>query len=113
MACEILEFNYSQIDEAVENGISFIEKNEEKSENENSLKDMTFVVTGKLKTFKNRDAITEYIAARGGKVTGSVTKKTNYLINNDNTSTSAKNLTAQKLGVPVITEEDFLKIFDI
>ena len=113
MACEILEFNYSQIDEAVENGISFIEKNEEKSENENSLKDITFVVTGKLKTFKNRDAITEYIAARGGKVTGSVTKKTNYLINNDNTSTSAKNLTAQKLGVPVITEEDFLKIFDI
>ena len=113
MACEILEFNYSQIDEAVENGISFIEKNEEKSENENSLKDMTFVVTGKLKTFKNRDAITEYIAARGGKVTGSVTKKTNYLINNDNTSTSAKNLTAQKLGVPIITEEDFLKIFDI
>ena len=109
---KILNFDYTEIDNAIEYGINFIERDKEETVNEdNSLKDITFVVTGKLKSFKNRDAISEYITSRGGKVTGSVTKKTNYLINNDKNSTSAKNITAQKLGVPIITEEDFLKNF--
>ena len=112
MSYEILNFDYTEIDNAIEYGINFIERDKEETVNEdNSLKDITFVVTGKLKSFKNRDAISEYITSRGGKVTGSVTKKTNYLINNDKNSTSAKNITAQKLGVPIITEEDFLKNF--
>ena len=57
--------------------------------------------------------IDEQIEAFGGRVAGSVTKKTNYLINNDNTSTTSKNITAKTLGVPIITEEEFIKIFDI
>jgi DNA ligase (NAD+) len=69
---------------------------------------MTFVVTGKLKTFKNRDELKANIEANGGKVTGSVTSKTNYLINNDITSTTAKNKTAKDLGIPIITEEQYL-----
>lgn len=69
---------------------------------------MTFVVTGKLKSFKNRDELKADIEANGGKVTGSVTSKTNYLINNDITSTTAKNKTAKDLGIPIITEEQYL-----
>lgn len=77
-----------------------------------TLKGLTFCVTGKLKEFKNRDAIKSYIEDLGGKVTGSVSGNTNYLINNDINSTSAKNKTAQKLGIPIITEEQLKKIID-
>lgn len=77
-----------------------------------TLKGLTFCVTGKLKEFKNRDAIKSYIEDLGGKVTGSVSGNTNYLINNDINSTSAKNKTAQKLGIPIITEEQLKKMID-
>ena len=70
----------------------------------------TFVVTGKVFHFANRDALKEYIADRGGKVTGSVSAKTDYLINNDVTSTSSKNKKAAQLGIPILSEEDFLKL---
>ena len=63
--------------------------------------------------YKNRDALKAEIEACGGKVSGSVTKNTDYLINNDINSTTAKNKTAKELGVPIITEEDFINIFDI
>lgn len=69
-----------------------------------------FVITGSLNSFENRNALKEYIESQGGKVTGSVTGKTDYLINNDNTSKSSKNVTAAKLGIPVITEEEFLRL---
>lgn len=72
-----------------------------------------FVVTGKVSHFSNRDELKEYIADRGGKVTGSVSAKTDYLINNDVTSTSAKNKKAAQLGIPILSEEDFLKLADI
>ena len=72
---------------------------------------MTFVITGKLKSFKNRDELKAVIESKGGKVAGSVSKNTNYLINNDNLSTTAKNKKAQELGIPIITEETFLKNF--
>ena len=68
-----------------------------------------FVVTGSLEHFENRDALKAKIESLGGKVTGSVTGKTNALINNDITSTSSKNKKATQLGVPVITEEAFIK----
>ncbi|MBQ3912524.1 MAG: NAD-dependent DNA ligase LigA [Lachnospiraceae bacterium] len=76
----------------------------------NELDGKVFVITGSVEHFANRNELKEYIEARGGKVTGSVTAKTSYLINNDITSGSSKNKTAKELGVPIITEEDFLKM---
>ena len=69
-----------------------------------------FCITGDVYTFKNRKELQAKIESLGGKATGSVSAKTNYLINNDITSTSNKNQTAQKLGVPIISEADFLKM---
>lgn len=70
----------------------------------------TFVITGSVEQFSNRSEAKEFIEARGGKVTGSVTKKTDYLINNDKTSASSKNKKAQELGIPILSEEDFLEL---
>jgi len=67
----------------------------------------TFVITGAVHIWKNRDELKAFIEQNGGKAAGSVSSKTDYLINNDNTSTSAKNKKAQELGVPIITEEEF------
>ena len=72
----------------------------------------TFVITGKLINFKNRDALKAEIESRGGKVTGSVSKNTSYLINNDTTSTSSKNKSAQALGIPIISEQEFIEKFN-
>ena len=69
-----------------------------------------FVITGSLETFKNRDAAKEKIESLGGKVVGSVSKKTNYLVNNDIDSTSGKNKKAKELGVPIITEKQLLEM---
>ena len=69
-----------------------------------------FVITGSLEHFENRNQLKERIEQLGGRVTGSVTGKTSYLINNDSHSTSSKNKTAAKLGVPVITENEFLEM---
>lgn len=80
-------------------------------EENNSPQDLagkTFVITGSLVNFPNRDALKKVIEDRGGKVSGSVSAKTDYLINNDINSNSSKNKNAKKLGVPIITEEDFL-----
>lgn len=74
------------------------------------LKDKVFVITGSLIQFENRNALKELIEEKGGKVTGSVTSKTNYLINNDTTSSSSKNKKAKELGVEIISEEEFLKM---
>ena len=71
---------------------------------------MNFVITGSLEHFKNRKELQELIERRGGKVTGSVTSKTNYLINNDVASSSSKNKKARELGVPILSEEEFLKL---
>lgn len=76
------------------------------------LLDMTFVITGKLNHYPNRDALKAEIENLGGKVAGSVSNNTNYLINNDATSTSGKNKKAKELGVKIISEEDYLKIIN-
>ena len=78
-----------------------------------SLDGLTFVITGKLNHFKNRDAIKDKIESLGGKVTGSVSKNTSYLINNDKDSISSKNKSAKSLGIPILNEEDFIKTFGI
>lgn len=71
---------------------------------------MNFVITGSVHHFANRGEVKALIEALGGKVTGSVTGKTNYLINNDTTSNSSKNKKAKELGVPILSEEEFLKM---
>lgn len=77
-----------------------------------SLAGKTFVITGSLNNFSSRKALQEKIESLGGKVAGSVSKNTNYLINNDSTSSSTKNKKAQSLNIPIITEEEFLKMIN-
>ena len=84
-------------------------KKEEKKE-EQIFQGMNFVITGSVEHFANRAQAKEFIESLGGKVTGSVTGKTNYLINNDTTSNSSKNKKAKELGIPILSEEDFLKL---
>jgi DNA ligase (NAD+) len=105
---ELKYFDYSEADEIYH--LLNIKIPEEKEENL-KLKNLTFVITGKLKKYKNRAELVDVISKAGGKVASSVSGKTNYLINNDITSNSSKNLTAKKLGIKIITEEDFEKIF--
>ena len=91
--------------------LTFEAGDEESSEGaDEAFAGMNFVMTGSLEHFKNRKELQELIERRGGKVTGSVTSKTNYLINNDVASSSSKNKKARELGVPILSEEEFLKL---
>ncbi len=74
-------------------------------------KGLTFVVTGDVYQYKNRNELKAYIESQGGKVTGSVSKSTNYLINNDVNSSSSKNQKAKELNIPILSEEDFIAQF--
>ena len=87
-----------------------LEQNQE-SEGEQTLDGKIFVITGSLEHFSNRNELKELIESKGGKVTGSVTSKTSYLINNDLLSGSSKNKKAKDLGVEIISEQDFLNRF--
>lgn len=77
---------------------------------DNPVSGKTFVITGSVNHFENRNQVKDLIESLGGKVTGSVTAKTDYLINNDNMSTSSKNKKAKELGIPIITEEEFIQM---
>ena len=91
--------------------LTFEAGDEESSEGaDEAFAGMNFVITGSLEHFKNRKELQELIERRGGKVTGSVTSKTNYLINNDVASSSSKNKKARELGVPILSEEELLKL---
>ena len=83
---------------------------EEVTEDSQKFAGVNFVITGSVEHFANRAEVKAEIEKRGGKVTGSVTSKTNYLINNDVNSTSSKNKKARELGVPIISEKDFLEM---
>ena len=107
----IVNFDYSDADAMVQSGVITFNSTTQKLDQENTLDGLTFVITGKLNHFKNRDAIKDKIEFLGGKVTGSVSKNTNYLINNDKDSTSSKNKSAKTLGIPILNEEDFIKMF--
>ena len=87
---------------------------EKPKENQNAqiFEGMNFVITGSVNHFANRNEVKAVIEARGGKVTGSVTGKTNYLINNDTTSSSSKNKKAKELNIPIISEEMFLEMLE-
>lgn len=103
------ETNLALLNEALKY-IKF-KNNAEKSETGNLLEGMTFVITGSLEKFQNREELKNKIEAMGGKATNSVTKKTSYLINNDMLSSSSKNNTAKSLGIEIITEDDFINMF--
>ena len=109
----IINFNYIDADAMVQSGVITFNSTTEEIYQEQSLDNLTFVITGKLNHFKNRDAIKEKIESLGGKVSGSVSKNTNYLINNDKNSTSAKSKSAKSLGITILTEEDFIETFKI
>lgn len=92
--------------------LSHLHLNREEMAGEQIFAGMNFVITGSLEHFANRGEAKKLIEALGGKVTGSVTGKTSYLINNDKTSNSSKNKKARELGIPVISEQDFLELLE-
>ena len=86
---------------------------EEQSADAQKFAGVNFVVTGSVEHFSNRSQVKEEIEKRGGKVTGSVTSKTNYLINNDVNSTSSKNKKARELNIPIISEEELIRMMEL
>ena len=106
----LLLFDYTEFD-LIADMLNFEEDSLISAENTETLKGITIVITGKLTHFKNRSELQAAIEKAGGKVSSSVSKNTNYLINNDTTSGSSKNLTAKKLNVTIISEQDFIEKF--
>lgn len=88
-----------------------VEKVEVKDTSAGRCVGQTFVITGDVHQFKNRNEFKAYVEAQGGKVTGSVSKKTTYLVNNDLESASSKNKKAKELGIPIISEDTFVEMF--
>lgn len=89
----------------------YITQGEAVSAREGTCVGLTFVITGDVHRFRNRDAFKSYVEQQGGKVTGSVSAKTNFLINNDSESSSSKNRKAKELGIPILTEDEFVERF--
>ena len=107
----IIKFDYEIADLIFSKYLKIQELTKEEISSSATLDGITVVITGKLTQYKNRSALQSDIESRGGKVVGSVSKNTDYLINNDNTSSSAKNLSAKKLNIPILTEKDFIEKF--
>lgn len=107
---DLSNFDYSEIDSIVEKYLIINEIGTAAAPTEKILSGLVFVVTGKLHHYKNRDELKAEIESLGGKITGSVSSKTNYLINNDTTSGSAKNQSAKRLGIPIISEDEFIAL---
>ena len=103
----ILNFDYTEADEAAKY-LRFIDSAQDQK---HTLDGVTVVITGSLTRYKNRNDLIADIEACGGKVVGSVSKKTNYLINNDITSVSGKNKMAKEFNIPIITEQEFVDKF--
>lgn len=111
---KIIQFNYTEACLLVDHYIHFNTSNSVEDPVVGiDLSGKTFAITGKLKHFKNRDEISSLIESLGGKVSSSVSKNTNYLINNDVDSSSSKNMTAKSLNIPILSEEDFIATFGI
>lgn len=108
LADNIKHFDYTEFKDILKH-VSIKKK---KLTEEGKLNNLNFCITGSLKYFKNRDELVKVIEDNGGKITG-VSKKLNYLINNDSTSTSSKNKKANELNIPIITEEEFLDLFNL
>ena len=111
-AHEIMNFDYQEADKIAEL-ITFSAAKPEKNLLSAHLDGLTFVITGKLTEYKNRAELKSIIEENGGRVVETINKKTSYLINNDVNSTSAKNLAAKKANIPILSEKDFKKKFDL
>ena len=109
---EIMNFDYQEADKIAEL-ITFSAAKPEKNLLSAHLDGLTFVITGKLTEYKNRAELKSVIEENGGRVVETINKKTSYLINNDVNSTSAKNLAAKKANIPILSEKDFKKKFDL
>lgn len=103
----ILNYDYTLAKRLVESGIIIFNEPEEEDVEEQSLAGVKIVITGKLSIFKNRNELKAAIESHGGQVVGSVSKNTDILINNDVNSTTSKNASAKKLGIPIMSEKDF------
>ena len=103
-------FKDPQNNQKVVHLLGYLHIHKEEISGEQIFAGMNFVITGSLQHFANRGEAKKLIESLGGKVTGTVTGKTNYLINNDVTSNSSKNKKARELGIPILSEEDFLKL---
>lgn len=110
----LTSFDYIEADNIFDNYINEIITSvpEVEEQEDRKLKDKIFVITGKTSHFKNRNELKNFIEENGGKVTGSVSKKTSYLVNNDVNSTSSKNKTAKELNIPVITEQQLIDLIN-
>ena len=104
----LLNFDFTEADQLY--GLLDVRMSERPESNEQPLKDKKFVITGSVKQFKNRNELQKFIEDKGGKVVGTVSKNVNYLINNDTTSTASKNVAAKKLGIPILSEKEFLDL---
>ena len=109
----ILNFDYSEAIELARLLISvcIVPIEDKGEETPKSCDGLTFVITGSLKEYKNRAELTSIIELLGGKVVGSISKNTKYLINNDTASESSKNVAAKRLGIPIISEQEFISKF--
>jgi DNA ligase (NAD+) len=103
-------YDYTELDYIVENYLTITNNINKK---EQKLEGLTFVITGRVNLFKNRDELSEFITSLGGKVLSAISAKTNYLINNDKTSTSQKNKKAQELGITIVDEQTFMNLFEL
>lgn len=104
-------FSNNKNNELIDNVLNYITfAQAEENNSEQKFKNMTFVVTGDVYHYKNRKELQAHIEKLGGKVTGSVSAKTDYLINNDVNSSSSKNKKAKELGIPIISEEEFINL---
>ena len=107
---DLNNYDYSEIDNIVKNYLTFTDVKDAGTATGSNLAGLTFCITGKVHHYKNRDEVKEVIRQNGGKVTDSVSPKTNYLINNDINSTTQKNQKARSLGIPIISEEEFIAL---
>lgn len=108
----LLTFNYDDLNlDYTINRFLSIKNENENDENVKILDGKTFCITGKVHIFKNRSELQKDIESKGGRVVSSMSSKVDYLINNDNASTSAKNIAAQKAGIPIITEEEYQSLY--
>ena len=110
MNSNLLNFNYDDLnlDYTVNLHLKIAENT--KQEEINSLEGKVFCITGKVRIFKNRAELQADIESKGGKCVSSISSKVSYLINNDNTSTSSKNIAAKQAGIPIITEEQYMEM---
>ena len=113
MHSAITRFDYTEAKFLYDNYLVVNATQPQSSEVDSTLDGLSLVITGKLNHFKNRDELKALIEARGGKVAGSISGKTSYLINNDVNSSSSKNMSAKKLGVPIISEDAFIEMFSL